>query len=319
MNIQTKEKKISCSVCIATFKRPLLLKELIKSLLEQEGIQDISLDIIIADNDISQSAKEIVGEFQKKSEIEISYYTQPEQNISLTRNLALKKAKGQFIAIVDDDEFADKKWLSELIKTAINYNADAVFGYVEAVFPENVPRWIKQRELYFQPMGKTGSKPLFKYSGNCLIRKDFIKKYKIYFNPQYGLSGGEDSVFFDSMERMGAKFVVSREAITYEKIPEYRATVKFIFNRFYQRGNNYGRIFIESHKSKPHQARIWLFIKSIIASFIYGVGVILLYPAKKKWIFSLKNFAANLGKISVLLNNSVYIYKYEHSKFDIKI
>jgi len=30
--------QIICSVCIATFKRPLLLRELIKSLFEQKGI-----------------------------------------------------------------------------------------------------------------------------------------------------------------------------------------------------------------------------------------------------------------------------------------
>ena len=60
-------KKIICSLCIATFKRTALLRKLIQSLFEQKKIDDIILEIIIFDNDIEKSAKEIVAEFSDQT------------------------------------------------------------------------------------------------------------------------------------------------------------------------------------------------------------------------------------------------------------
>ncbi len=135
-----REKQIVCSVCIATFKRPALLRKLIQSLFDQKKIDDIILEIIIVDNDIEKSAKEIVSEFSDQTSITISYYEQPIQNISLTRNMTLDKSSGEYIAIIDDDETADNYWIRNLIDTIVRFNADAVFGYVIPVFPRNTPR-----------------------------------------------------------------------------------------------------------------------------------------------------------------------------------
>ena len=155
-----REKQIVCSVCVATFKRPELLRKLIQSLFDQKKIDDIILEIIIVDNDNERSAKEIVAEFSDTSSITISYYEQPIQNISLTRNMALDKSSGNYIAVIDDDETADKYWIRNLIDAAVRFNADAVFGYVIPVFDPNIAQWKKQREIYFEPMGKTGETPL---------------------------------------------------------------------------------------------------------------------------------------------------------------
>ena len=134
-----KKDKILCSICVATFRRPLLLKKLVKTLLEQELLDNVLIEIIIVDNDPNQTAKPIIVEFNIETNNKITYLCQSEQNISLARNLALENAKGQFIAILDDDEIADPFWINNLLKTALMYKADAVFGYVSAVFPENIP------------------------------------------------------------------------------------------------------------------------------------------------------------------------------------
>ena len=237
-----REKENVCSVCVATFKRPELLRKLIQSLFDQKKIDDIILEIIIVDNDVEKSAKEIVAEFSDTSSITISYYEQPIQNISLTRNMALDKSSGNYIAIIDDDETADKYWIRNLIDALVKFNADAVFGYVIPVFDPDIAQWKKQREIYFLPMGKTGDPPLFCYTTNCLIKADKVNKINLRFDPKYGLTGGEDSVFFDLLSKYQAKYVVCREAISYEVVPRYRTELKFICNRYFQKGNNEGRI-----------------------------------------------------------------------------
>lgn len=307
--------KILCSVCIATYKRPLLLKELLKSLLIQKEIDLNLIEILIIDNDINQSAKRIFNEFHGKGLLNISYHNQPLQNISLTRNIGLEKAKGKYIAIIDDDETADPYLLSNLINTAYKYNADAVFGYVEAVFPENAPKWIKQREIYFKPMGKTGDEPYFRYTTNCLINAEFIRKYNIRFDPEYGLSGGEDGFFFDEMYKHNAKFVVCREAISYEVVPDYRTKLSFIYQRFFQRGNNYSINYIKTSDNRFYKAWFYLLLRSIAALIIYGFLVVLSLPIKKIWIFNFVDFSLNLGKIAGLFGIKKELYRHEIKKF----
>ena len=307
------EKQIVCSVCIATFKRPALLRKLIQSLFEQKKIDDIILEIIIVDNDIERSAKEIVSEFSDTSLVTISYYEQPIQNIALTRNMAVDKSSGHYIAIIDDDETADNYWIRNLIDTVVRFNADAVFGYVLPVFPHSTPVWIQQREIYFMPMDKTGDPAFSYYTTNCMIKASNVRKFNLRFDPEYGLSGGSDRVFFDLLSEYKFKFVVCREAITYETIPAHRTKLKSICNRQIQKGNNYGRIVIASGNNKFHKITFFLLIKSLLGIGYYGLQSLIFLPFRRKWIFSLIRLCLNVGKLLAIFKLKLLIYKTEYN------
>jgi succinoglycan biosynthesis protein ExoM len=307
------EKQNICSVCIATFKRPVLLRKLIQSLFDQKNLEDIILEIIVVDNDIEKSAKEIVSEFSNTSSITISYYEQPIQNIALTRNMALDKSSGHYIAILDDDETADNYWIRNLIDTVVRYNADAVFGYVIPVFPHNTPVWIQQREIYFMPMGKTGAPALNYYTTNCMFKASNVKKFNLRFDTEYGLSGGSDRVFFDLLYEYKFKFVVCREAITYETISAYRTKLKSICYRQIQKGNNYGRIIIASGNNKFHKITFSLLIKSLLGIGYYGSQSLIFLPFRRKWIFSLIRLCLNFGKLLAIFKLKLLIYKTKYN------
>ena len=55
---------MTCSICIATYKRPILLKKLLESLFAQKVSEEISLEIIVVDNDAKETAKEICSMFK---------------------------------------------------------------------------------------------------------------------------------------------------------------------------------------------------------------------------------------------------------------
>lgn len=305
--------EIVCSVCVATFNRPKLLRKLIQSLFDQKKIDDITLEIIIVDNDAEKSAKEIVAEFSNTSSITISYYEQPIQNISLTRNMALDMSSGNYIAIIDDDETADQYWIRNLIDAAVRFNADAVFGFVIPVFDPKITQWKKQREIYFLPMGKTGDPPLFCYTTNCLINADKVNKINLRFDPKYGLTGGEDSVFFDLLSKYQSKYVVCREAISYEVVPQYRTELKFICNRYFQKGNNEGRIIIDKELSKFQ--KIIILIKSLLGIGYYGLQSFALLPFKKKWIFGLMRLFYFSGLFLAIFKLKSLTNKTEYDSF----
>ena len=309
---QQRKEKV-CSVCIATFKRPELLRKLIKSLFDQKEIEDIVLEIVIVDNDVEKSAKEIVTEFSDTSTINISYFSQPIQNISLTRNMALDKSSGEYFAVIDDDETADQYWIRNLIDAVLKFNADAVFGYVIPVFDPDLVQWKKQREIYFLPVGKTGDLPLFHYTTNCLVKSEKVKKFNLKFDPKYGLTGGEDSVFFDLLSKYETNYVVCREAITYEVVPQYRTKLKFICKRYFQKGNNEGRIINNIVRSKLEKQK--KIIKSLLGIGYYGLQSIILLPIMKKWIFGLIRLCYYSGQLLAMIELKSLTNKTEYDAY----
>lgn len=102
-------------VCIATYKRPQLLKKLLLSLVGQETGGEFSFSIIVTDNDAQRSAEPVVRELNASGQ-KIIYAVEPEQNISLARNKSLSFATGDYIATIDDDEYADPRWLLNCIE-----------------------------------------------------------------------------------------------------------------------------------------------------------------------------------------------------------
>ena len=116
-------------ICICTYKRPDLLAKLLDSINNCQPIKDISLRIIIVDNDSQKSAKLAVTEFRKSSGQEVIYSVEQKQNISAARNRCLKiSAESDYIIFVDDDEWVSRSWLTHLINAQESYSADIIIG-----------------------------------------------------------------------------------------------------------------------------------------------------------------------------------------------
>jgi succinoglycan biosynthesis protein ExoM len=242
--------KMICTICIATYKRPMLLKKLLDSLFEQKLNGGIKLEIIIIDNDVNESAKKICEMYGNTDKAEICYKVQPIQNISLTRNLAVVNATGEYLCFIDDDGYACDTWILELIKCMKTNNADAVFGAVFPYFEEGMPVWIKNSKFFDKGMQNTGESPQTLYTTNCIIRASIIKSFDEPFEPRLGLTGGEDGMLFGKLLRSGAKFVFCAEAVVYDFVPLERGKLKYLVLREFRKGitSTSAEIFFSKNK-----------------------------------------------------------------------
>lgn len=230
------------SVCVASYKRPELLKGLLLSLIAQET-EEFSLEIIVADNDAHRSAETVVSEFNANGK-NVVYAVEPEQNISLARNKSLSLATGEYVATIDDDVRADGTWLLDLYRTLRLYNADVVFGPVIPVFPPQTPKYIEKSSAFNFPVPPTGSTGNFvPTAANSLFRRELIQNLATPFDPAFGRTGGGDSAFFDGLRRQGYKQVFCRDARVFEYISPGKANWRWIFQREFRIGNGYRRIF----------------------------------------------------------------------------
>lgn len=284
-------------VCIASYKRPQLLSKLLESLATQRHPVEISIDVIVVDNDPLGSARKVV-EAATESGLRTRYFMQPIKNISLTRNMAVENSKGEFIAFIDDDECADVTWLMNLY-TAINkYRADVVFGPVVGVLPFNAPAWIKTGKFFSRENRPTGSVVTFGATNNALVRASRIQDISAPFNAKYGLTGGEDTDFFQRLRESGAKLIWCNEAIVHEAISPERMTVTWLILRSFRGGQMFGEICVK-HNGWLSSLK-WLIIRSSLA-LIAILGAILSFPITRIWgVRCLQKFAGNVGQLSSL-------------------
>jgi len=203
-----KTKKITgISVCICTYRRPTKLKYLLEHLVDQISDLEIKAEIIIVDNDYQQSAKDVVEKIGNK--ILYKYLCEPIKNISLARNKAVRTAQYDFIALIDDDEYPSSDWLKNFISFYKLYPCHGVLGPVRPIFETEPPAWISESSLFQRPEFKSGTrlKPEHMRTGNAFIMKELFYLDDNPFDPNLGLTGGEDVDFFRRMFRRGYKFI----------------------------------------------------------------------------------------------------------------
>jgi succinoglycan biosynthesis protein ExoM len=230
-------------VCVATFKRPLLLSKLLESLSLQELPTGIAMRIIVVDNDKNGSARPIVEQFSAGSDVLVVYDIEPVQNIARTRNRAVALAVGDYVAFIDDDETAEANWLDRILATADAFNADVVFGPVKPVLPDNTQDWIRKGHFFDRERIPTGTPRPHGGTGNTLVKTEVLHRSNMILDPAFGLTGGADTELFTRLQKQGAKLVWCDEAICYEQVPQNRMTVGWLVRRSFRGGQTASRIF----------------------------------------------------------------------------
>src|ERR1700691_1510442 len=164
------------SVCVCTYKRPVLLKRLLNELGRQETGGLFAYSIVVADNDEAKSAEAVVAEMRLSSTIAVKYCVEPRQNIALARNKVVENAEGAFVAFIDDDEFPATNWLLTLFNTCKQFNVDGVLGPVKRHFDEEPPAWIRKSRFYDRRVNPTGTRVDWHEArtGNVLLKRQIL-------------------------------------------------------------------------------------------------------------------------------------------------
>ncbi len=224
------------SVCICTYKRPILLGRLLEELRKQETGELFTFSIVVVDNDHLESAKRIVTEYLPISPIRVTYCVEPRQNIALARNKAIENADGDFIAFIDDDEFPMDRWLLTLFNTCEEYHADGVLGPVKPHYDQEPPGWVVKGKFHERDTYPTGFVIDWRKgrTGNVLLRKLVFLGLGQPFTPEFRT--GEDQEFFHRVIKRGHVFIWCNEAVAYEVVPPIRWNRTFMLRRALLRG-----------------------------------------------------------------------------------
>jgi glycosyltransferase involved in cell wall biosynthesis len=251
-------------VCVCTYKRPELLKRLLRELAGQETRGLFTYSVVVVDNDRLRSAEAVVLDFAATSTVPVTYDVEPVQNICLARNRGIAHAAGEFIAFIDDDEFPEKQWLLKLYQAADRDDVAGVLGPVKSHFDEKPPDWVIGCKFFDRPGHPTGFVIHWAEgrTGNVLLKRSILPPGELPFDPKFHRGGDTD--FFRRMAEKGHIFIWCDEAVVFEVVPPARWTRAFMLKRALLRG---------SITLKTPGFEVRSVGKSVVATVLYTVAL----------------------------------------------
>lgn len=289
------------SLCVPTYRRPDGLRKLLAHIerLAYAG----PLDVIVVDNDAeTRAGAAIVAGVQPTFRIPLSCVVEPRRGHTYAYNRAFALActaqpAPDYVAVLDDDEYPDARWLDELVKAALQYKADIVGGPVFPVF-ERPDHWLARSGLYGPNRYATGPVPMIYGAGNMLIRRDVLEHYLDEpFRHQYAFTGGSDEEFFWRCRRDGRSFAWADTANVFETTPQARTTVGYLLRRRFRVGTGATRFEREFSGTIAGAAKRWIKGLGLI-----GLGVLSLplavFCGRREIMRSLIRTAQGAGRIA---------------------
>lgn len=226
-----------CSIVVAipTFKRPKSLERLLRMLPLQE---ERAFRIIVADNDAldAQGAAVCDRLVAEGYGLPLQALTVAERGISNSRNALIAAALADpevgFIVMIDDDEWPHPQWLAQLLKIQAQEAADVVGGPVYRVFEAPIAPYVASANFAVHCDKSDGQVSIVEACGNVLIRADLFRHRPApWFDPQFGLSGSEDTDLFERLAAEGVRFAWAATAWATEVMPASRCSPAWALQR----------------------------------------------------------------------------------------
>ncbi len=289
------------SVCICTYRRNQMLEHLLRKVASQETDDLFDFSVVVVDNDIAGPARETVTLLQEELGLDITYAIEPEQTIPAARNHTLRLSKGNYIGIIDDDEFPPPHWLITMYRAIQTFDVDGTLGPVYPFFLQQPPAWLLKSQFCERPVHRTGTLLEWEQTrtGNVLLKRDVFDKHQLYFDLNCKTSGSDKEFFREAMQ-LGYRFVAAKEAPVYEIVPPERQTKSYYLRRARIQASNerkfrapllrgLARVFA------PMKAMVALLVYSLMLPFCVFAGSHVVMKYAEKSLYHLSWLLAMLG------------------------
>ncbi len=252
--------QIQISAIVCTYNRSNYLKRTLKSLIKQ-SLDNQVYEIIVVDNASTDNTKKMVSEY---SRINFKYSYESKLALSIARNTGLEKAKGKYVAYIDDDAIADEYWLQNILSSfKKEKNVGCIGGRVKPIWESKKPVWLDYNLYPFLSLLDKGKKRyIFSesewFSGtNMAFRKDLLRKiggFPVHLGRKGNyLLSGEEVYVKQKIENLGYLALYNPEALVHHSIPGSRLAKQWFIGRLFWQGVT--NAVMEPKKPFLHQLR----------------------------------------------------------------
>ena len=259
------------TIAMLTYRRNEYLAQVIPQLLEQADDvsgPDATAGVLIVDNDPQAGARAVVeaaraalgsdpaespeplGEDDSAVSALTSrlvYVHEPEPGIVAGRNRALSEARGSdALVFIDDDEIPSPGWLASLVSTWRSQECAAVTGPTPPTFEVTPSPWVTASGAFDSWEAADGAQVRSADTGNLLLDLGVVERLGLRFDPRYGLTGGEDSLFTRQLTRAGGVIRFAAGAVVTKRVPAARARRTWVLERSLRSGSSWARVRIDT-------------------------------------------------------------------------
>ncbi|HEX4111581.1 MAG TPA: glycosyltransferase [Stellaceae bacterium] len=294
---------LNVSVVIVTFYREQLLRRTLRSCLFQRDVDLAAVEIITVDGSPDGSARGVVEELRHEAQrhgVSLRYLHEPRPGISHSRNAGVLAAGADRVAFIDDDEEAEPHWLSSLLTCQRRFNADVVVGPVYPIFEVDSaardPFW----RWYFTADSRQISGEIAKRGAgthNCLIVTRTCCTNDRPFDPALGLTGGEDTRFFQSVKQQGGRVIWCAEAIINEFIPATRSSWPYALRRRLRESQLLMQLFLSSRPPQLLHIAAWMLVGLVQTAIFAPLSLICAGIDRPAAMKCAAKVAGGLGKL----------------------
>ena len=258
------------TIAMLTYRRNDYLAQVIPELLAQaDDVCDAqtTASVLIVDNDPQAGARAVVeaaraalgGEQPEAAESagaadsdavamsRLVYVHEPEPGIVAGRNRALSQAHGSdALVFIDDDEIPSPGWLKALVSTWRAQGCAAVTGPTPPTFEVDPSAWVTASGAFDSWEAADGAQVRSADTGNLLLDLAVVEDLGLRFDPRYGLTGGEDSLFTRQLTRAGGVIRFAAGAVVTKRVPAARARRTWVLERSLRSGSSWARVRIDT-------------------------------------------------------------------------
>lgn len=258
------------TIAMLTYRRNDYLAQVIPELLAQaDDVCDAqtTVSVLIVDNDPQAGARAVVeaaraalgGEQPEAAESSgaadldavamsrLVYVHEPEPGIVAGRNRALSQAHGSdALVFIDDDEIPSPGWLKALVSTWRAQGCAAVTGPTPPTFEVDPSAWVTASGAFDSWEAADGAQVRSADTGNLLLDLAVVEGLGLRFDPRYGLTGGEDSLFTRQLTRAGGVIRFAAGAVVTKRVPAARARRTWVLERSLRSGSSWARVRIDT-------------------------------------------------------------------------
>jgi glycosyltransferase involved in cell wall biosynthesis len=135
---------IDFTVAVCTHNGAERLPNVLRCLHDQIGVDDIRWEVLVIDNNSSDSTALIARSYQLNwsDSNPLRYFFEPKLGLANARQRAIAEAQGEFVGFLDDDNHAEPNWVAAAIDFGRSHPkagayGSRIFGKFEGTPPEN--------------------------------------------------------------------------------------------------------------------------------------------------------------------------------------
>ncbi len=205
-SLQISQTDYNVTVLICTYNSAKRIRPTLEHLKNQKYSSDLKWEVIIVDYLSTDKTAEIARQIWQDMEVPLTIISESRPGKTPALETGLQNARGEAICIIDDDNWADEKYISVANKIITNHPDVGVVGaYGKAFCEVDPPSWF----LSYQGMYAVGPQALssgyvsndrpasFHGAGSVIRKSAWLKAKERGFIPLLNPIGGGDTRFLD--------------------------------------------------------------------------------------------------------------------------